>query len=208
MPFTFKLSQRLARMRVPALLLSTAVLAACEHPSRISGLGQGATLVVVPNAVTLAPLQSQQFAAFGRTNAGDSVPTAVTWNTNMGSITGSGLYTAGTPYGVYLVTAHQTGGSLSANALVTVAPAPVATVTVSPTSGSIVVGGAQQFSATLKDARGNVLTGRSVTWASSTATVATVDANGVARAVGIGVATITATSEGQSGTATLTVTVP
>ena len=37
---------------------------------------------------------------------------------------------------------------------------------------------------------------------------ATVDANGVARAVGIGVATITATSEGQSGTATLTVTVP
>src|SRR2546422_1804706 len=90
MPFTFKLSQRLARMRVPALLVSTAVLAACEHPSRISGLGQGATLVVVPNAVTLAPLQSQQFAAFGRTNAGDSVPTAVTWNTNMGSITGSG----------------------------------------------------------------------------------------------------------------------
>ena len=70
------------------------------------------------------------------------------------------------------------------------------------------MGGAQQFSATLKDARGNVLTGRSVTWASSTATVATVDANGVARAVGIGVATITATSEGQSGTATLTVTVP
>src|SRR5213594_3727792 len=199
MPFTFKLSQRLARMRVPALLVLTAVLAVCEHPSRISGLGQGATLVVVPNAVTLAPLQSQQFAAFGRTNAGDSVPTAVTWNTNMGSITG---------YGLYLVTAHQTGGSLSANALVTVAPAPVATVTVSPTSGSIVVGGAQQFSATLKDARGNVLTGRSVTWASSTATVATVDANGVARAVGIGVATITATSEGQSGPATLTVTVP
>ncbi len=205
MPFTFKLSQRLARMRVIALLLSTGV-AACEHPSGISG--QATTLVVVPNAVTIAPLQSQQFAAFGRTKAGDSVPIAVTWNTNMGSITGSGLYTAGAPFGVYLVTAHQTGGSLSADALVTVAPAPVASVTLSPTSGSIVVGGAQQFTATLKDARGNVLVGRSVTWASSSATVATVDATGVARAVGVGVATITATSEGQSGSATLTVTVP
>src|SRR3989475_5926308 len=147
MPFTFKLSQRLARMRVPALLLSTAVLAACEPPSRISGLGQGATLVVVPNAVTLAPLQSQQFAAFGRTNAGDSVPTAVTWNTNMGSITGSGLYTAGTPYGVYLVTAHQTGGSLSANALLTVAPAPGAPRTVAPARRGLVGGGAQPVSA-------------------------------------------------------------
>src|SRR5438309_11913627 len=100
MPFTFKLSQRLARMRVPALLVSTAVLAACEHPSRISGLGRRATLVAVPNAVTLAPVPSHQSAAFDRTNAADSVPTAAASPSDMRRITAPDVCTAVTPYGV------------------------------------------------------------------------------------------------------------
>ncbi len=37
MPFTFKLSQRLARMRCAILLISTAALAACEKVASISG---------------------------------------------------------------------------------------------------------------------------------------------------------------------------
>jgi hypothetical protein len=84
--------------------------------------------------------------------------------------------------------------------------APVATVTVSPASASIAVAGTQQLTTTLRDASGNVLTGRSVTWASSNPLVATVSGSGLASGLLFGSATITATSEGQNGTASITVT--
>ncbi len=84
--------------------------------------------------------------------------------------------------------------------------APVAAVTVNPASASVGVGGTQPFTATLKDANGTPLTGRTVTWASSAPPVATVSASGLVTGVVAGTATITATSEGQSGTAALTVT--
>jgi alpha-tubulin suppressor-like RCC1 family protein len=84
------------------------------------------------------------------------------------------------------------------------APVPVASVTVSPGQLSLLVGQIQQFTATTKDASGNVLSGRTVTWASSAPGVGTVSATGLVTGVSAGSATITATSEGQSGTATVT----
>src|SRR5207245_3172119 len=84
--------------------------------------------------------------------------------------------------------------------------APVATVTLSPASASLAVGATQPLTATLKDAAGNVLTGRSVTWATSNAAVATVSGSGLVSGLVVGPATITATSEGRSGTAAITVT--
>jgi uncharacterized protein YjdB len=83
--------------------------------------------------------------------------------------------------------------------------APVASVSLSPTSSSLLVGATQQFSATLKDATGNVLTGRSVTWTSSAPLIASVSSTGLAGGLLAGLSTITATSEGMSGTADLTV---
>src|SRR3989441_159882 len=62
--------------------------------------------------------------------------------------------------------------------------------------------------ATVKDSSGNVLSGRTVTWASNKNGVATVDANGLGSGVAAGTATITATSEGVNGGATVTVTTP
>ena len=85
--------------------------------------------------------------------------------------------------------------------------APVASVSVSPTSVSQTAGTTQQLAATLKDASGNALTGRPVTWASSNPAVASVSGSGLESSVTAGSATVTATSEGQSGTATVTVTV-
>ncbi len=81
----------------------------------------------------------------------------------------------------------------------------VATVAVGPSSVSQTAGTTQQFTATLKDASGNVLTGRSVTWASSNTVVATVGGTGLETSLLAGTTTITATSGGQSGTATVTV---
>src|SRR5207249_11887369 len=67
------------------------------------------------------------------------------------------------------------------------------------------VGATVQLTTTLKDAAGNVLSGRSVTWASGTPAVATESSTGLVTGVAAGAATITATSEGQSGTAAVTV---
>src|SRR5205823_5662022 len=72
-------------------------------------------------------------------------------------------------------------------------PAPVASVTVSPAATSVSVGATVQLTATLKDASGNVLTGRSLTWASSTLGMATVSTGGLVTGVAVGAATITAT---------------
>lgn len=84
-------------------------------------------------------------------------------------------------------------------------PASVARVEVSPSSGSVQVGGALQFAALPRDAAGNVLAGRAVSWSSSDEAVATVSAGGLVAGVGAGSVTITATSEEKSGSATVTV---
>lgn len=84
-------------------------------------------------------------------------------------------------------------------------PAPVASVTVEPTAASLVPVQTAPLTATLRDAGGAVLTGRTVTWTSNTPAAATVNVSGIVTAVAPGTATITATSEGQSGTAQVTV---
>jgi hypothetical protein len=86
--------------------------------------------------------------------------------------------------------------------------APVETVTVTPNPASVQVGATVQLAATLEDANGNALTGRTVTWASGAAGTATVNGSGVVGGVTPGTVTITATSEGKSGSATVTVTAP
>jgi uncharacterized protein YjdB len=71
-----------------------------------------------------------------------------------------------------------------------------------------VVGGTTSATVTLRDANGNVLTGRAVTFTSSDGAIASVNGSGAVTAVGAGAATITATSEGISGSASITVTSP
>src|SRR5207244_4447319 len=103
------------------------------------------------------------------------------------------------------ITATSEGQSGTAS--ITVAGAPVASVTVTPASASVQAGQTVQLTATLKDANGNILTGRTVTWSSNNTSVATVNNTGLVMGVAAGgPATITATSEGQSGTSSITVT--
>src|SRR6185437_14980783 len=118
------------------------------------------------------------------------------------TITAAGLGTA-------TITATSESAPGATTPTITVNPVPVATVTVNPSTASLVLGitPTQQLTAVTKDVNGNVLTGRHITWVSSTTGVATVDANGLVTAVGPGGTTITATSEGQSGTSSITVAV-
>ena len=84
-------------------------------------------------------------------------------------------------------------------------PPPVATVTIAPAELALTISQTQQLTATTRDAGGNTLTGRSISWSTSDAAIATVSASGLVTAVAAGSATITATSEGQTGSASVTV---
>jgi uncharacterized protein YjdB len=131
----------------------------------------------------------------------------VTWSSGsplVASVTSAGVVTGLLP-GTATITATSEG--VQGSAVVTVTLAPVATITISPTTASVASGSTTPFTATLKDANGNVLTGRVVTWASSAPTIATVSATGVATGLLVGSTNITATSEGKTSPAsTLTVT--
>src|SRR5438552_1470456 len=213
MPFMFKLSQRLARLRCATLLLSTAASSACEKPgASVSGPAQpGAQItkvVVSPDGVSLFSSQRKQFTAYGRTEAGDSVAVAVSWSSSGGTISSSGVYVAGPTPGHFGVVATQTGGSVAGSAGLTVWTVPVAAVAVSPSSTSVQAGGTVQLAAATTDSVGAVLSGRAVTWRSSNTAVALVSAGGLVTGVATGTAAITATSEGKSGSAAITVASP
>ncbi len=83
---------------------------------------------------------------------------------------------------------------------------PVAVVSVSPPSGSVMIGGTTVLTVTLKDGDGVTLTDRPVTWTSGSPSVATVSNTGVVTGVAVGgPVNITATSEGVTGSAQVTV---
>src|SRR5213079_2567308 len=78
-----------------------------------------------------------------------------------------------------------------------------------PATAGVAVGSTVQLTATPKDANGNPLTGRVVTWQSSNSAIASVNGSGLVSGVAAGgPVTITATSEGRSGTPAITVTPP
>ena len=218
MNFMYKLASRLARLRPSTTwvaALTVAFVFGCEKPIAVTGPGPAITqFVVSPKNITLQPNQSQDFVAVGFTATGDSADVAVAWTATGGSVTGSssgklhyGHYQNGS-CGSFEVVATSNPGHLSDSASVTVTgcTVPVASVSVTPPSATVAAGQSVQLTATPKDANGNALSGRTVTWSSSNTSVAIADVNGNVTGIAPGSATITATSEGQSGTAAITVT--
>jgi uncharacterized protein YjdB len=166
-----------------------------------------ATVTVTPSSATILTGQTQQLTATMKDLLGNTLTgRSVTWSTSdpsVATVSPSGLVT-GVDAGSVTITATSEGKT--GTATITVMLAPVATVTVSPASFSVARNSAKTLTATLRDAAGNVLTGRSIVWVSSDTTIATVDQSGVVRGVKEGSATITATSEGKSGSSSATVT--
>ncbi len=100
------------------------------------------------------------------------------------------------------------GGSKSASSTTAPPTGVVASISVAPTTTTLVIGDTLRFVATLYDNASNILTGDTVAWSSSDSSVATVSDSGTVTGVATGTATITATSKGILGTAALTVTPP
>jgi uncharacterized protein YjdB len=166
-----------------------------------------ASVTVSPASVSLFVTKTAQLAATTKDSTGGVLTgRAVTWasgNTTVATVSAAGLVTAKAA-GSATITATSEGRS--GTAAITVVSVPVASVTVSPATASVAAGTTVQLAATTKDSAGGILTGRTVTWASSNTLVATVSATGLVTGVAPGSATITATSEGKSGTAAVTVT--
>lgn len=125
----------------------------------------------------------------------------VTWsstNTAVAVVSSSGVVTGVSPG---TATIRASAGGKTATASVTVQIAPVDRLEIAPSDVTIEEKESVRLSATLYDARGNVLTGHKVTWESSDTRVATVDSNGRVRGEREGTVTITATASGKAGTA-------
>jgi hypothetical protein len=92
------LSPKLAISRDLSMLLVLILAAACA----------GETTEPEPATIFLAASATHQFAAFGRNSLGDSVAVEVTFHATGGTITPTGLYTAGQTAGTYKVIATST----------------------------------------------------------------------------------------------------
>src|SRR5207249_2838032 len=167
-----------------------------------------AAVTVSPSSGTVAIGQTVQLTATPRDASGNPLTgRVITWqssNSAIASVNGSGLVSGVAAGGPVTLTATSEGQSGTASVTVTLAP--VAAVTVTPSSGTVAIGQTVQLTATPRDASGNPLTGRAISWQSSNSAIASVNGSGLVSGVAAGgPVTITATREGQSGTASITV---
>ncbi len=164
---------------------------------------------VAPASASVAVGGTVQLTATAKNAEGEPLSGyTATWVTDapqVATVSAAGLVT-GVGAGPATITATIEGKSGTASVAVTANTMPVASVEVTPASASVPVGGAVQLTATPKDAAGQTLTGRPITWGTNASGIATVSATGLVTGVSQGPATITATSEGQSGTASVSVT--
>jgi trimeric autotransporter adhesin len=164
-----------------------------------------ASVTVEPGEATVLEGETVQLEASVR-DAGGNLMTdrEPAWSSNDPAIAAvaNGVVT-GVRAGAATITATLDGQS--GVATVTVAPQPVASVTVEPATATIEAGTSIELAALVRDAQNRILAGRTVTWSSANAAVATVDAAGNVTGVAGGTVTITAASEGKAGTATITV---
>ncbi|HEX6313557.1 MAG TPA: Ig-like domain-containing protein, partial [Gemmatimonadaceae bacterium] len=112
---------------------------------------------------------------------------------DIASVNASGVVTG---ISVGQATISATGEGRIGTAIVTVLPAPIASITIAPNGATLPAGGTLLLVATPRDATGQPLTGRALEWRSSNDAVATVSASGLLTAISPGTVTITASAPG------------
>ncbi len=174
-------------------------------PVTVAALPAALVRLTPPSSNIFVGSSSQLTAEVLDTGGGLLHGYTIAWTSNsaaVATVNASGVVT-GVAQGNVVITATAAG--LSGTAVVSVRPVPVATVNVAPTTGSVTVGQTLQLMVSLKDAAGNILTGRPVAWSSASTATATVTSAGLVRGVKRGTTTITTTSEGKTGMASITV---
>ena len=167
-----------------------------------------ASITVTPDGLTLGIGINQQFVATATYTDGSSadLSSGVNWNsssTSVATVDGTGLVAT---VGAGSTTITATVGSFSDTSVLTVVPAHLLSISVTPSNPSIALGTSEQFSAVGNFDDGSTQLLTSLTWSSTSGNVATVDANGLATSAATGTTTITATSGSVSGSSSLSVT--
>jgi hypothetical protein len=117
-------------------------------------------VVLNPGTASLTAGGTQQFAAMGVMSDSSTSSVTVTWSASGGTISSTGLYTAGSVAGTYRVIGTQTGGSLADTAVVTVAAQDptLQAVVLTPASAALQTGATQQFAAKGQMSDGSITT--------------------------------------------------
>lgn len=174
-----------------------------------------ATVNVSPASSSLTPFAVVQLSATTRDASGAVLPgRVVTWsssNNAVATVSGSGLVMGVTVGGPVTITATSEGQTGSVT--VSVVDPIVTSVSVSPATTAVAIGGTTFLTADVRDQNNVNLTKQIVAWTTSNAAIATVSPmpSGSQSALVTGVAaggpvTMTATIAGKSATASVTVT--
>jgi len=185
--------------------------ATVDFTTGTSTVQPASSVSVVPDTTVLPIGSNVQLIAVARDSSGASVSgRPVVWSSD--NPAGAPVSATGLVTGLASVEAHiraeVDGRNGIAAVLVSGTLAPVDSVEVRPESGAVVIEGFVQLTTVLRDAAGNILPFRAVSWATSDPGVAGVSGSGgkaLVTGVWAGTATITATSEGKSATARVTV---
>jgi uncharacterized protein YjdB len=174
-----------------------------------------ATVSIVPDTLTLHAGASGQLRVIARDAAGNELTgrtvTLVSSSTAIVTLGSDGRVT-GTGEGSATVTATVEGitgrATIKVQAAAPPPPAAVASVSIVPDTLTLQVGASAQLRVIARDAQGNLLTGRVVTWTSSNGAVVGFESGGTVRGIAAGTARVTATVEGVSAGITVTVLAP
>jgi uncharacterized protein YjdB len=191
------------------------VLACSGGPDKTAGpTGKVAAVTVSPDSATVVLGDTEAFAAnpedaTGKTLTGITVIWASA-DTTIATVSRNGVVTA---HRVGTVRIGASADGINGYAVLTVAPLPVASVTIGPNPASVPLNATATLTATLTDTHGDTLSNQTVTWTSSDTTTVTVTALSTQTQVVAGhkpgSATITATSSnGKSSTDVVTVSNP
>lgn len=187
-----------------AIVASLALLASCSGGG--DPLCTVSAVSVTPSAASLAVGSSQQLSASASTqNCSAAEKSNISWSSSasgVATVNATGAVSAVAPGSA---TISATLGATSGSSAITVSPAPVAAISITPAATSVTVGQSTTLSAVATDAQGGTLSGRSFTWTSLTPSIATVSSSGVVVGVTVGTATISAVAEGRTGLAVVTV---
>lgn len=179
-----------------------------------TGVNGGASRLEISGPATVAVGQTITLFAFAFNEHGDSIfGTGVTWqhsNAGVAQLTGGGasVQLTGLASGTTAVVA--TLGDLADSLVVGVGDpgADVATVELSPAAAALAVGDSAGFQAILRDAAGNRIADRAVSWSIDGDALTVLGSWGdyvIVRAVAVGTAIIRATVDGVEGSASVTV---
>ena len=164
-------------------------------------------VTISPSSATLESIGATATFAAKATDSGGAEITGLTftWSSSaptVATVNGAGVVTA---VGNGSATITATAEGKSASAAVTVAQRATGITITPPSHTFTAIGQSVRFSASAVDARGNPVSGATLTWGTNNSAIATVDENGNVTATGRGATSIFVTSGSGEARATVTV---